>query len=205
MHYFRLHILLFLICLLLSGGSSFAQDVSIQKDQSNLWIEGKSNVNHFTCHAEEYNSVIDTPEMEHDPFILSVEIAVIGFDCGKRRMNRDLYDALKADNHPTIDFEYEKTHSLSYSDSTDFYKLTVNGTLTVAGHTKTIEFPMSATLLDEGSIRAEGQANIRMSEYNVEPPTALFGLVKVDDKLTVHFELFASIKDPGLLRDEKHN
>jgi polyisoprenoid-binding protein YceI len=204
-HYFRLHILLPLICLLLSGGSSFAQDVSIQKDQSTLWIEGKSNVNQFTCHAKKYSTLIDTPEMEHDPFKLFVEIAVNGFDCGKRRMNRDLYDALKADDHPTIDFEYEKTHSLSYSDSTDLYKLMVNGTLTVAGHTKTIEFPMSATLLDEGSIRAEGQANIRMSEYNVEPPTALFGLVKVDDKLTVHFELFASIKDPGLLRDEKHN
>lgn len=205
MRYFRLHILLPLICLLLSGGSSFAQDVSIQKDQSKLWIEGKSNVNQFTCHAEKYSALIDTPEMEQDSFNLTVEIAVNGFECGKRKMNRDLYDALKADNHPTIDFEYKKTHSLSYSDSTDRYELMVNGSLTVAGHTNTIEFPMSATLLDGGSLRAEGSADIRMSEFNVDAPTALFGLVKVNDKLTVHFELFASIKDPGSLRDEKHN
>ena len=120
-------------------------------------------------------------------------MAVEGFDCGKRRMNRDLYETLLSNRHPFISFEYKSTESINYSEETDTYTVTINGTLTVAGHTNNITFPLTAEIIENGKIMATGLVNLKMTAYNVEPPSALLGLVRVNDELTVHFEIFASM------------
>src|SRR5690625_7512634 len=45
--------------------------------------------------------------------ILELKIPVLGFECGKRRMNRDINRALKSDSHPFINFEY---HNVRVAD-----------------------------------------------------------------------------------------
>lgn len=74
------------------------------------------------------------------------------------------------------------------------YELTVKGYLTVAGHKKEIEFPMQALVLEDGTLKATGQTELRMTDYNVEPPRAMLGMIRVDDLFSVHFELFATIR-----------
>jgi hypothetical protein len=37
-----------------------------------------------------------------------------------------------------------------------------------------------------------------MSDFNVEPPTALLGLIKADDELTVKFDLIATERNTGM-------
>ena len=34
-----------------------------------------------------------------------------------------------------------------------------------------------------------------MSDYGIDPPEALFGLIKVDDLITFHFELDIEVED----------
>jgi len=200
MNHFRLYIFAFLaLVLLLPGGSVFAQEITIDHENSQLWIEGKSNVNQFSCKAERYNSKIKPPASA-GAIEVEVDISVEGFECGKRRMNRDLNEALMSKKHPFISFEYTETRSMDFNDSSDQYRLVVAGNLTVAGHTRQIEFPMEAFVQEDGTIRAIGETELRMTDYNVEPPTAMLGIVRVDDIFTVHFELFASTRDPENLR-----
>ncbi|REL33208.1 YceI family protein [Rhodohalobacter sp. SW132] len=199
MHHFRQHIAASIALILFFGGSVFAQEINIDQENSRLWIEGRSNVNQFSCRAERYNSNIKPPAAD-TTIEVEVDIAVAGFECGKRRMNRDLNDALMSEEHPFISFEYTDTRSMDFSDSSDQYRLLVAGNLTVAGHTRQIEFPMEAYVQQDGTIRATGKTELRMTDYNVEPPTALLGIVKVDDLFTVHFELFASTRDSETLR-----
>jgi len=193
--HFRLYIIPITLLIFLMGGSVFAQDITIDKDKSRLWIEGRSNVNQFSCRAATYDTIISSPVSEDVDPDVEVDIEVEGFDCGKRRMNRDLYDALMAEIHPYISFEYTSTESVAYDDSQDKYDLTVRGYLTVAGHTKEIKFPMQALVLEDGTLKATGQTELRMTDYNVEPPRALLGMVRVDDLLSVHFELFATLRN----------
>ena len=61
---------------------------------------------------------------------------------------------------------------------------------------------MDAVLLEGETLRVEGKAELKMTEYNVEPPTALLGVVRADDDLSVHFKLFASIQSSVLQRDD---
>ncbi|CAN5331303.1 hypothetical protein BH23BAC3_BH23BAC3_36150 [soil metagenome] len=112
MQHFRLYIIPITILLFLMGGSVFAQDVIIDKEKSHLWIEGRSNVNQFSCRAAIYDTMVSAPVAEDDTLDVEVDIEVEGFDCGKRRMNRDLYEALLAEIHPYISFEYTSTESM---------------------------------------------------------------------------------------------
>lgn len=202
MHHFRLHIIPLALLFLFLGGSALAQDITLDKGKSRLWIEGSTNVNKFSCRAASYDTMVSSPVAERE-LDVEVDIEVRGFDCGKRRMNRDLYETLLSEKHPFISFEYTSTHSITYDDSEDLYDLMVIGYLTVAGHKKKIEFPMQAYVQDDGTLRATGKTELRMTDYNVEPPTALLGMVRVDDLLSVHFELFASIPNPEVFYDEQ--
>lgn len=195
MLYSRLHIILIAIMMMLTGGTVFAQEITIDKDQSRLWIEGRSNVNEFRCRAATYDTMFSPPAAEDDTLDVEVDIDVEGFDCGKRRMNRDLYETLLSDTHPKISFEYTGTEEISFDEDRDHYHLTVKGFLTVAGHTNEIKFPMQAEVLENGMMKATGQTEIRMTDFNVEPPRALLGMVRVNDLLSVHFELLVSINN----------
>ena len=198
----RFHIPLLLLFISLIAGTAIAQDqdISIDREESRLWIEGSSNVNQFRCRAGRYNTDVAPPTTDTTTKV-EVDVAVEGFDCGKRRMNRDLYETLLSNRHPFISFEYLSTESLTYEGDTDTYTMTVNGNLTVAGHTNQIQFPLTAEVLDNNTIRATGSTDLKMTAYNVEPPSALLGLVRVNDELTVHFEIVATLNTLELPRD----
>lgn len=199
----RSHILVlfgFLILSLIATDSLRAQNLTVQKENSSLAIEGHSNVNQFRCEANDYKTIIertsnpDQPEEEvENQLTVHISIEVDGFECGRSRMNRDLRDALKVNQHPTIDFEYISTREMSYDDSSDRYTLQVTGDLTVAGTTNRIEFEINGVLLNGNLVRAKGEKLILMSDYNIEPPVALFGLIKVQEELTVLFDLMAEV------------
>lgn len=188
-----------------NGGVVFAQDVFIPAEESRLWIEGSSNINQFECEAKEYSGRADVTnsatsengtEQYTNDLDIHVEIVTDKFDCGKSRMNRDLKSALKAEEHPKITFKYNYARTVSVPGSTDnTYSVLVNGDLTVAGTTREIEFLANGAYLDGGRMRAQGAKEIKMTDFNIEPPSGLFGLVKADDNLTVHFNLVAIKKN----------
>ncbi len=204
MLHFRLHIIPIIVLFSMIGGSVYAQNISIDKERSRLWIEGRTNVNQFSCRASSYDTLVSSQELEDADVDVEVDIEVESFDCGKRRMNRDLYETLLSDKHPYISFEYKDLESMTYDDSQDLYDLVVKGYLTVAGHTKEIEFPMQALMLEDETLKATGQTELRMTDYNVEPPRALLGMVRVDDLLRVHFEIFATTHNWEPFDDEQN-
>lgn len=177
-----------------------AQLVSLDHERSKLWIEGSSNVNTFNCSAEQFETDIEPPGGQEN-ILVEVDVVVESFECGKKKMNRDLYDALQSNKHPFISFEYISSSTLEYIDTEDRYTMNVNGLLTVAGTPREIQFPMVASISDDGTVRATGKTDLKMTDYNVEPPTALLGLVRVDNEFTVHFELFASISSQESIYD----
>lgn len=191
-----------ILLMLIPGGSLIGQQLIIQEDQSKLWIEGDSNVKSFTCDAEEYQADAQQLQAEQEEITegannlsVTLQIGVKGFDCGRRKMNSDLYEALKSDKFPYIEFTYTSTEEINYVEEDERYEVTVNGDLTVAGVTQQIRFTLDGFLLDNGNLRARGEKEINMRDYDVEPPVAMLGIVRVDEHLTVHFDLTAVLSD----------
>lgn len=190
------------ICLLLTAGATFpvaAQQVTIVTDESKLWIEGRSNVNEFQCFANQYRSDIETTgtidTLADTGLDVEIDIFVRSFDCGRSRMNRDLQNALRVRDHEAIRFKYIDTENVVYNTGDDTYTLTIKGILIVAGTERTVQFDLDGRLVDNNIIKATGSTTLEMTSFNIEPPTALMGLIKVDGTLVVHFDLTAKFED----------
>lgn len=195
--------LILVVAATLAGGDLLAQTTFTAHEDSRLWIEGRSNVNTFECMAKEYVAEAILPEFENTDQIsdpnnlgtdhnatITVGIKVEGFECGRSRMNRDLNEALKSDEFPQITFTLKNATAITIPDDIDNgFEIEVDGSLTVAGVTREISFKSNGFIMDDGRIRAVGGKQIKMTDFNVEPPTALFGMVKAEDELRVRFDL----------------
>ena len=206
----QISLILFTILLVFTGlrGELFSQNTTtyIPEEVSRLWIEGRSNINEFECEANRYfgeavlvqsEDPIEFIQEANERVYLQVEIDVDGFECGRSRMNRDLQEALKSSEFPEIIFLFDSAEFIGFVDDeneneNDIFEVEVRGTLTVAGKTRDIHFVTRAYYLEPQRIRAIGKTSIKMSDFDVEPPTALMGLIKADDELTVNFDLVAS-------------
>lgn len=198
---------LILLVLKLSPGAVIsAQYITyVPEEVSKLWIEGRSNINEFECQANQYfgeatlfenTGPVEFSQNLQERVFLQVEIRVDGFECGRSRMNRDLQDALKSKDFPEIIFIFDSADLIGSPELNDgAFEIMVKGSLTVAGNTRDIQFLTKAYYLEPAKVRAIGKTTIRMTDFNVEPPTALMGLVKADDELTVNFDLVARETD----------
>ncbi|MDZ7717230.1 MAG: YceI family protein [Balneolaceae bacterium] len=187
----------------MSTGEVFSfQSTFVPINESRLWIQGSSNVNQFECYAENYSGEATVPnEVEETPsvinasselLLLKIDIEVDSFECGKQSMNKDLQKALQAEKFPEITFLYQNTTLLSEPQNrNDGFELRVHGLLTVAGTTKEIYFNTEAYYINQQRVRAVGKTTINMTDFGVEPPTALMGLIRANEELTVNFDLIA--------------
>lgn len=205
MKHSELYIFILFILLAVSAAAglpdhSQAQVLITPDPDSELWIEGRSNVNRFTCNAERYEGGIELENGNPDQIRtrpgesinLELRIPVRSFECGRSRMNRDMYQALKSDDFLYIRFEFADARTLSEESGEGVYHLEVDGTLTVAGTSREITFAATGYILENRRLRVSGKKKIRMTDYNVNPPTGMLGLIRAEDELIVHFNLFAS-------------
>jgi hypothetical protein len=193
---------LFMIMFLISGGDLLFGQITFTPDpDSKLWIEGRSNVNQFSCEAVNYqgeavllNQAPDEFDMQAEEQVkLQLQIPVRSFECGRSRMNRDLYNALRSEEFLYIEFEFSNARNITENgDVPNSYILEITGILTVAGTSRAIDFKADGYILEDGRLRAVGKKAILMTDYDVEPPTGLLGLVRAENELTVHFDLYAS-------------
>lgn len=166
--------------------------------KSRIWIEGSSNVNTFECVAGTFQGEASTSSEGEslpgpDHWTVRIEVPVQEMDCGQRRMNRDLYESLKAEDHPNIRFDYHRTLHVEPNLVWDQeIRLQVEGDLEVAGVTKTIQIHATGSRTDKGSLKIEGKKSILMSDFSIDPPTGLLGLIRARDQLTVHFRIVAT-------------
>lgn len=184
----------------------FSQTSIQAEPDSRLWIEGRSNINQFECIAGDYQAQATLGEDVEDQSLaeipgeniqIHIKIPVRKFDCGRNRMNRDFYETMKSEEHPHISFTFQKAVTQQVPENpADPWLLEVHGDLSIAGTTRSITFDMEGFLMQDGKMRAIGKKPLRMTDYNIEPPTGLFGLIRAENALTVHFDLHASRMKP---------
>ena len=178
------------------------------KPEGKLWFEGKASIVHYRCNAESLSriEVLAAPYekgrgIQRDNSVqLSVKIPVKSLDCGKRRMNRDMYEALKADRFSHISFRLLEADPVGQAAAdtagTGWIDIEAQGMLEIAGVADTTSVAVQGMALDENQYRVRGSKQINMLDYNVKPPTAMLGLIKADEYLTVHFDISVKLDRP---------
>ncbi len=201
-----------IVVLSLMGQSASAQITpqgAIQIEQGGqLWIEGSASVVNYTCKAQQLsgNGNIENASAPqenikgHGAVAIKVSIPVKSLECGKRAMNKDMYEALKAERHHSIYYQLLSADLIesaqtSAEQSGDWMNIKTTGVLEIAGVKDTTDVLVQGRLLSEDRFRVKGNKKISMDTYDIEPPTAMFGLIKASSELTVHFDVTVRLKN----------
>jgi polyisoprenoid-binding protein YceI len=102
-------------------------------------------------------------------------------------MNNNTYKALKADTYPEIIFKLTVPIK-SIQSKPDQNSISAKGTLTIAGVTKTVDMKVKVFMQEQNKLTFEGSQSIKMTDFGIDPPTALFGTLKTGDEITIYFK-----------------
>ena len=104
-----------------------------------------------------------------------------------RIMNNNTYKALKADDYPNITFALIFPVT-SIQDDGKPHQITAKADLTIAGKTRRVDMTVAATTQGHATIIFEGSRKIKMTDFDIDPPVALFGTLKTGDDIVIHFK-----------------
>ena len=117
---------------------------------------------------------------------LSIKVKVEGIESSKGRiMDNKTYKALESKDHPYIKFNLAVAKITPKGDKLN---IVANGPLTIAGSTKTVQIAAIGTY-QGGSLHFSGSKDLKMTDFGIDPPTAMLGTLKTGDDITIDFSL----------------
>ena len=175
-----------------------AQTKMTLRPDSKVVVAGGSNVHDWSCKATGFGAAIEldsgyatSPLSVAAPLINKVVVTIPtkSLRCGKDKMDENTWKALRADEFK--DIRYELTdYTLDATKSTaETFAAVTKGKLTVAGTTKEVEMPITATRLAGGQMKGEGKLAMLMTDVGIKPPTALLGTLRTKNEITITFEV----------------
>lgn len=210
---FAQHIISFLLSafIVLSGLSPGAHSNHSSRDllitfaeRSQLQIIGKTNLGEFSCHCNQWDQV------KHDEFVgrvqnnkiyfdhASLEIPVEALECQNRMMTSDLHDLLCSESDEGV-IQVTLKEAQWYLNSLWSEKMSLNEPigyfdvfLTIGGITKNskVEIFSSKEQVEQKTLSTKGKIELKLNEFNIEPPTKMLGMVKVKNSLEIDLNLY---------------
>jgi len=185
----KLMLTVFIASLLVTPNKVVIEKWVIEKN-SNLYIEGRSNVNSFRCDVTEYlhpDTILFYKEDQQPQFSIKggLTINVNGFDCHQRYMTNDLRKTLKADDYPLLRIDL-----LSIGNFTAANK-NIKGAvaITLSGITRKMEVDYTVQTGSGGNLYLNGSRQVLFSDFSLTPPHKLAGLIKVEEQINIRFQL----------------
>jgi polyisoprenoid-binding protein YceI len=183
------------------AGAQGTARVAVAPD-SKLWIEGTSNLHGWSCKATTLEAAVELDAATANEVAIAppkslkrvqVKVPVKSIKCGHGGMDDNLYKALKADESPDISYILA-TFDAASGEAKDSFTLHTVGTLTIAGKENNLTMDVIATRMPDGTVKATGVVPIKMTDYGIKPPTAIFGRLKTGDEVKINFELSVGAK-----------
>ena len=179
--------------LMLLAGMAFMVNAQtryyLDNSNSSLVVEGTSTVHDWEMEANGLKSAIVLHFKDNS--LASIENADFTSPAKKvlsdnRIMNNKTHDALKVDEYPEITFNLKSVNHLDVSGNSISGEVT--GILKIAGIARTIRINFSGRMNPGNSVTFSGTVPLKMSEFNIEPPTAMLGALKTGDKVKINFK-----------------
>lgn len=164
------------------------------REGSRLWFDGTSTLRSWSCTADRIDATLtasdeavitSTLEGRKVAGTVQVDFPVAKLECRNGTMNEHMGKALKSKEYSTIRFTMQSYEVTKGSAVTG----TIQGTLQLAGKTLPIAVPVTFGTAADGGLRVTGKVPVRMTEWEVKPPTLMMGTIKVGPVVTVNFDL----------------
>ena len=176
---------LFLILLVVIPWVLTAQKYVLSVTEVN--INGTSNLHDWTMNSKaaegEVLLAMDNGKLSNIER-LHFRTKVKTLKSGKNTMDNICYEALKEEEHPLITFKLMEVESITNGNGS--YIVKVSGWMNIAGMTRK-EIIVATGSFKNGVIEFSGKHKLKMSDYDIDAPTALFGTIKTGDEIEVVF------------------
>ena len=165
---------------LLAGSPAAAQQSNVD-----FTVSGTSTVRGWTCSVSGTAAVAPGSSAPAPGFADGVQSAMLtvpvaDFECPDETMTEHLMDAMKPAEFAEITFQLDGYEASGGGAD-------ASGALTILGVTRPVSFPIS--LMPSGAgVTIAGEVGLDMTEYGVEPPVVLLGLLRVGPEIRIQFE-----------------
>lgn len=184
---------LFLLTLYLAFTSSIAHAQT--KFQSvggvKLIIEGTSNIHDWDMRSDKgyCSSLFDITKTGtlNGVSYINFTVPAESLKSEHKGMDKNTYKALNTEKYSNISFTASSV--TVKPNGAAGYLLTAKGRLTISGVTKDVVLTANGTMNADKSISYNGAYKIKMTDYNVEPPSIMMGAIKTGEFVTVKFDL----------------
>jgi polyisoprenoid-binding protein YceI len=184
------------ILLLLIGSWMTGGDLPVQQDYTlsgnySVSIHGTFSIHSWSETVQKVSGeLVGTVNADGSAAIQSIrmvmEVRSIKSDMGSV-MDNKTFKALKADADPEITFLVKAPFIIRRSTAGDSPD-SLNGHLTLAGVTRPVIMRVLSFKAAQGTLSIEGEQNIKMTDFGVKPPSALFGVMKASPDITINFK-----------------
>jgi polyisoprenoid-binding protein YceI len=178
------------IALLTLTNSAFAQATYKANAKSVMTLSGTSTLHDWTMNAKGFTTTAAITLGADNQISaingLTLVLPVTNLKGEKESMNENAWEALNYDDHKNITF---KLTSATTTPSGGKYNIAAIGNLTISGVTKPVSMNVVAQVNSDGSITCTGSLPIKLSTFNIERPSFMFGTMSVGDALSLSYTL----------------
>ena len=157
----------------------------------NIKLNGTSNLHDWEMKAVSGTSAaffVVTNQEVTSLSRLNFSLPVKNLKSGRSVMDKITYKALSTAANPNITFVL--TSATIVSTGRNNYKLNCQGKMSIAGKTNQTELVATGIYNPaDKSFTVTGIKKMKMSEYNVKPPTALLGTIKTGNDISISYDL----------------
>jgi hypothetical protein len=160
---------------------------TITPERSRIWIDARSSVHPIhstTIGLEGFFDLDADGDAVVGPHPTAQLFPVNRLSSGNRLDDRELQKRMDARRYPTISGVL--TGVVPGGDDGRFL---VRGDLTVRAVTRSVEGYMTLTVLDDHTIRLEGESTFDVRDFGMEPPRIL--MLRMEPDVKVRVEIFA--------------
>lgn len=162
-------------------------------EDSEMTVYGSSNVRDWTMDVLEIDGQVAVQPAADDglPTIdrVLVEVPVDSMLSERGSQNEKAHKALNKSRQPVIYFRSESVNVAPGNASDSTFTVTAEGELILAGERRNVTLQAEGTRAENGAFRFHGEHELLMTDFGIDPPTALLGALRVTDEIRVAFDV----------------
>lgn len=162
-------------------------------------IDGSANIRDWDAQVNTVNTnfvmnefdVSNLSSLTADHFeTLEISIPVEDIESDSGKLTSNMHKYLKENDNPMITFNLTDVNSITVNGNQA--TITANGVVNAAGVDHETTMTVDATF-EDGKVTFSGTQQLKMTDFNIDPPTALLGTIRARDEIDIIYSLTFSM------------
>jgi hypothetical protein len=151
-----------------------------------LELDGDSSLHRYSAAAATPPLDLERLIREHFVKSFALVVPVDQLSSGEKALDENMRKALKGARYKDIRFRMDSYDVRMPSPTAAAFGITLHGRMSLAGVERRIDVAATCVQVGEG-LRLSGSKELLMTDYQIKPPTLMFGAIKTADLITIRF------------------